>query len=334
MSHPKPKTLLWFGSHTDSFLTEDHLDKLRNLVDLVIPTRFDHESFLSHIAEAELVISTWGFPRLDQEILSRAPQLKAVFYAAGTVKGWVTPAVWERKLHVTSAASSNAVPVCHYTVSMILLSLKNVLPMTRTFQDQGRKAWDRGRYAITGAGSHSRIGIIGASKVGRLVMAEMKRLGLEMLVFDPYLSAEAARKLGAGKVELNELLSQSDIISIHAPRTEETHHLLNTSNLGLIKKGATLINTARGDLIDETALVVELRKGEWTAVLDVTEPEPPLEGSELYRLPNCFLTPHVAGSLGYECRLMATQAIEELELYLSGQPALEQVREQDLRIMA
>lgn len=330
----KPAALIWFGERTGQFLTPSLMGKINALSCPVIPDHFDRASFIRHLQKAEVVLSTWGMPVLDQELLDQTPSLKAVFYAAGSVKAWITPAVWERDILVTAAASCNAVPVCHYTVSMILLSLKNILPLTRSFPLQGRKAWVRSTDRAVGVGDHAIVGIIGASKVGRLVITELRRLEIRVLVFDPYLSVAQAKELGVDKVELEELLEKSDIVSVHAPKTAQTRHMLNGSNLGLIRPGATLINTARGDLIEEKALIAELKKGEWTAILDVTEPEPPEEGSELYTLPNCFLTPHVAGSLGYECRAMAEQAVEELERYISGQAPLEPVTEQQLLNMA
>jgi phosphoglycerate dehydrogenase-like enzyme len=304
------------------------------LARLIVPDTYDRDSFLKNVRNAEVIISTWGMPVLDRETLDQAPALKAVFYAAGTVKGWTTPAVWDRNILVTSTASCNAVPVCHYTVSMILLSLKNILPLIRRFPVQGRKAWNPLDYSICGVGNHAVVGIIGASKVGRLVIPELKRLDIQVLVFDPYLMESMAEELGVEKVELNDLLRRSDVISVHAPKTEQTHHMLNAENLHFIKDGATLINTARGDLIDEDALIAELKKGKWTAILDVTEPEPPREDSELYVLPNCFLTPHVAGSMAYECRAMASQAVEELARYVSGKLPLEPVTQHHLRTMA
>jgi phosphoglycerate dehydrogenase-like enzyme len=334
MSQDKPLALLWFGQHSPNFLTPSLIERMESLARIIVPNEFDRASFQKNSVQAEIVISTWGMPVLDQEALDQAPALKAVFYAAGSVKSWATEALWRRNIRVTSAASVNAVPVCHYTVSMILLSLKNVLPMTRRFPLLVRNAWQSSDATLFGVGNHSVVGLIGASKVGRLVMKELTRLNIQVLVFDPYLTIEAAGVLGVKKVELTELLQRSDVVSIHAPKTEQTHHMLHAGNLSMIKPGATLINTSRGDLIDEKALVHELRKGAWTAILDVTEPEPPEEGSELYTLPNCFLTPHVAGSIGFECRRMAEQAVDELSRYISGQPALEPVTLEQLRTMA
>jgi len=330
----KTSALIWFGNHSGQFLTPSLVERIGALCEPIVPEVFSRASFLEKIKGVEVVLSTWGMPVLDQELLDQAPDLKAVFYAAGSVKGWATPAVWDRNILVTTTASCNAVPVCHYTVSMILLSLKNVLPMTRALNTEGRKAWNRPNYHTVGVGGHAVVGIIGASKVGRLVINELKKLQLRILVFDPHLSAPQAAELGVEKVELDGLLRHSDVISVHAPKTEQTYHMLNGNNLPLVRAGTTLINTARGDLIDEAALIRELKKGDWTAILDVTEPEPPQDGSELYALPNCFLTPHIAGSIGFECRAMAEQCVEELSRYVSGQSAIEPVTIEQLVTMA
>ena len=142
-----------------------------------------------------------------------------------------------------------------------------------------------------------------------------------MLVSDPYVE---------GGVELDALLAASDVVSLHAPSLPSTRHMLDARRLALLRDGATLINTARGALIDQDALVAELVSGRIDAVIDVTEPEVLPPDSPLYDLPNVVLTPHIAGALGVEVRRLGDSALDELERYARGEPFAHPVTRADL----
>jgi phosphoglycerate dehydrogenase-like enzyme len=135
-------------------------------------------------------------------------------------------------------------------------------------------------------------------------------------------------------VELDELLAASDVVSLHAPSLPSTRHMLDARRLALLGDGATLINTARGALIDHDALVVELLTGRIDAVIDVTEPEVLPPDSPLYDLPNVVLTPHIAGALGVEIRRLGDSAVDEIERYAAGEPFAHPVTAADLERIA
>jgi phosphoglycerate dehydrogenase-like enzyme len=126
------------------------------------------------------------------------------------------------------------------------------------------------------------------------------------------------------KVELDDLLRRADIVSLHAPAKPETYQMLNAGRLALMKDEALLINTARGTLIDESALVTELRQGRFFAFLDVTDPEPPAGDSPLRQLENVVVTPHLAGCIE-SCARLGEMAVEELRRFFTGEPPLYQV---------
>jgi phosphoglycerate dehydrogenase-like enzyme len=132
-------------------------------------------------------------------------------------------------------------------------------------------------------------------------------------VFDPYLTDDDARDLGVRRVELDELMATSAVVSVHAPDIPETRHMIDARRLALLPDGATLINTARGALVDTDALVAELATGRIDAVLDVTEPEPLPADHPLWSLPNVLLTPHIAGSMGNELSRLGDNAVAEIE---------------------
>ncbi|WP_406117255.1 hydroxyacid dehydrogenase [Streptomyces anulatus] len=285
------------------------------------------------LAGAELLITCWGTPPLTAEVLAAAPRLRAVVHAAGSVKHHITPACWERGLRVTSAAAANALPVAEYTLAAILLAGKDVLPAARRYRElRAPHDW---RAELAGHGNYRRcVGIVGASRIGRRVIELLRPFDLEVLLFDPYVDAGTAARLGAEQVGLDELCARSRIVSVHAPELPATRHMIGAAQLAAMPDGATLINTSRGSLIDGNALLPELVSGRLNAVLDVTEPEVPPASSPLYDLPNVLLTPHVAGSLGDEIHRLADFALDEVARYASGLPFADPVTPEDLARMA
>ncbi|QHC20516.1 hydroxyacid dehydrogenase [Streptomyces sp. GS7] len=281
------------------------------------------------LAEAEVLLTCWGAPRLTAEVLAAAPRLRAVVHAAGSVKHHVTDACWARGIAVASAAAVNALPVAEYTLAAILFANKRVLHAAHRYRAL-RTAHDWPR-ELAGAGNHGRtVGIVGASRIGRRVIELLRPFALRVLLYDPFVDGAEADRLGVAAAPLDEVCAGSDIVSVHAPALPATRHLIGARQLALMPDGATLINTARGSLVDEAALLPELRSGRLAAVLDVTEPELPPPDSALYELPNVLLTPHVAGSLGGELHRMADHALDELERYAQGLPFADPVRPEGL----
>ena len=170
------------------------------------------------------------------------------------------------------------------------------------------------------------VGIVGASHTGRemIRLCSVLELGA-LLLHDPYVTEQEAKELGAEPVGLDELMQRSDVVSLHTPNTEETHHLIDARNLALMRDRAIFINTARGACVDEAALVAELEKGRILACLDVTDPEPPEPESPLYRLPNCILTPHIAGAVKENTTMQGRLVADEIAAFLDGQPLQHEV---------
>ncbi|WP_078872054.1 hydroxyacid dehydrogenase [Streptomyces sp. NRRL S-337] len=281
------------------------------------------------LADAEVLLTCWGAPLLTARVLDAAPRLRAVIHAAGSVKHHITDACWERGLAVTSAAAANALPVAEYTLAAILLANKRVLHSAHRYRTlRGPHDWQR---ELAGAGNYHRtVGVIGASRIGRRVIELLRPFDLRVLLHDPYVDAAEAARLGARPVPLDTLCADSDVVTVHAPQLPATRHMLGVRELALMPDGATLINTARGSLVDETALLPELLTGRLNAVLDVTEPELPPADSPLYDLPNVLLTPHVAGSLGTELHRLADHALDALERYAHGLPFTDPVHPEHL----
>ena len=283
------------------------------------------------LGEAEVIVGHWGCPPLDAAMLERAPRLGLFAYAAGTVKTTLTDAVWDRDIRVTSGANANAEPVAEFTLAAILFANKGVLwrrgPADfSAMSAMGDRQW--GNYGRT-------IGIVGASLVGRRVIELLRAFPhLKVTLYDPCVTSEEAASLGVEKQELNELCASADVLSIHAPALPETMHMIGADQLSALPDGATVVNTARGPLIDHEALIPHLASGRLHAILDVTDPEPLPEGSPLLEMPNVWISPHLAGSQGTELARMTECVIEEVRRWSAGEPALNEVTRDRLATMA
>jgi phosphoglycerate dehydrogenase-like enzyme len=174
------------------------------------------------------------------------------------------------------------------------------------------------------------VGLVGASRVGRRVIELLRPFELRVVVADPFLDDAEAARLGVERRELDELLAEAHVVSLHAPALPATRHMIDRRRLALMRDGAVLINTARGALVDHDALTDVLRSGRIAAVLDVTEPEPLPPDSPLFSLPNVVLTPHIAGALGTEVTRLGDAAIDELSRYAAGLPFEHPLRAEDL----
>jgi phosphoglycerate dehydrogenase-like enzyme len=320
-----------YGNWKPLPLTDDQREELAELCEVVDWTplgRFDDERASDVLGRVEILFGHWGCPLLDERALELAPELRLLAYAGGTVKSVVTPAVFEREVAVTSAAAANAVPVAEYTLAVILLANKNAF----VARELVRGGAETPHLEMQTPGNFDKtVGIIGASHVGRLVFELLVPFELDVLVSDPFLGDAEAIHLDVEKVELDELLTRSDVVSVHAPALPSTAGMIGARELGLLRDGAVFVNTARGALVDHDALVAELRTGRISAVLDVTDPHEPLPAdSPLLALPNVFVTPHLAGSQGTELVRLAELAIDEIQRFVSGDPLLHQVHREDL----
>jgi len=312
---------------TPDLFADAHRARLAALADVPDrepPVRFDDARADALLARAEILLTGWGSPRIDAALLDRAPKLAAIVHAAGTVKGHVDRACLERGLRVSSAAAANAVPVAEFTLAAILLASKRAFTLQRKYREaRGFRFWPREAPSIGCYGKT--VGVVGASRIGRLVLEHLRRFDFARLVYDPFLSDADAAALGAEKVELDELLRRSDVVTLHAPSVPATQGMIDARRLALLRDGAVLVNTARGALVDGAALAAELASGRIDAVIDTTEPEVLPADSPLYELPNVFLTPHIAGAMGTETQRMATLALDEIERLTKGEPLAHEV---------
>lgn len=288
------------------------------------------EDLLALLPPADACITSWGVARLDAEVVAAAPKLRAMAHMGGSVKRFLSDAVWERGVLVVSAAPVLAEHVAETTLGLMIVGMKRIWPLGQRVREGG---WRDSPYWPSRELYDKKVGILGASNVGRHVITLLRPFHARILLYDPYVSEEEAAEMGVTKMELDDLVREADVLSLHAPALPSTHHMLDARRLAMMKDDALLINTARGTLIDEEALIGELEKGRFFAFLDVTDPEPPAEDSPLRRLPNVVVTPHIAGCIE-NCSRMGERAVEELRRFFAGEPPLNPITPDILNRMA
>ncbi|HEX3356898.1 MAG TPA: hydroxyacid dehydrogenase [Tepidisphaeraceae bacterium] len=297
----------------------DERRDIARYVDFIAPPQ-TRESISLHpelLANVDVIFSGWGAPRMDDAFLQSAPNLKAVFYGAGATGYCVTESLWKRNILVTSAYEANAIPVAEYTLSVILFSLKHGWSLARRTR-QTRTFLDRnGAPGCYG----SSVGLLSLGVTARALVKLLKAFDLRLFATDPYVTRGEAHELGIELVSLGDLFRKCDVVSVHTPVLAETIGMITGAHIASMKQGAVFINTARGEIVREDEMIQVLSgRTDLQAILDVAVKEPPEEDSPLYTLPNVILTPHIAGSVGQECRRMGRFMVDELRRYLAGLP--------------
>ena len=319
-------------SHYDRMFSSSAWDALAEFASVVHhddDEPADRDALIGLLPGVDACITSWGVAQLDAGVLAAADRLEAMAHMGSSVKRFLSDGIWERCIQVTSAGVMLARDVAETTLGLMIVGRKRIWPLGRHVSDGGWRdsaVWDRWDAREL---TRSTVGIVGASNVGRRVIELLEPFETRILLYDPYVDDAHAVALGARKTDLDELMSTADVISLHCPANDDTHHIVNRDRLASMGDGTVIINTARGSLIDEAALIDELSTGRLFAFLDVTDPEPPLSDSPLRRLDNVVVTPHIAGCVD-NCNRMGELAVEELRRYFAGEPAVYEIRREML----
>jgi phosphoglycerate dehydrogenase-like enzyme len=320
---------------TKTIIDDEDMARLGREFDVVpeIPVAVNAEVAVRLMKGVQGCITGWGTGSVPESALDTAPGLRIIAHSAGSVKGVIPLAAWKRGVVVTSCAESIAIGVAEYSLGLMITGMKRVYDF-RThlaagdWSDPKTKARIKELYRAT-------IGVIGAGYVGQHTLRLLRNMQATVLLYDPFVDAARAKEMGAAKVELEELFKRSDVITVHAPSIPETRHMVSARLLKLMRDDAVLVNTARGAIIDEQALIAELQTGRIFALLDVTDPEPPAADSPLRTLPNVVLTPHIAGAATNNRFRQGTYVVDELErVILRREPARFGISEEALARMA
>lgn len=282
----------------------------------------DPDEVCQFIDDAEILIT--HLAPMSRDMLQRLPALKLIAVSRGGPVNIDMDAARDRGIKVVNAPGRNASAVAEFTIGAILAETRRI----RAGHEALRAGHWRGelyRADLTGRELHEMtVGVIGYGQIGTLLVPILRAFGPRILVCDPYVELSAEdRAAGVEQVTLDQLLAESDIVSIHARVSAETTHLINADTLSKMRAGAVLVNTARGPLVDYPALLDALNSGHLAgAMLETFDVEPPPSDSALLRHPNVTLTPHIAGASVYTVTKAATMAAEEVRRYLSGEAPL------------
>ncbi len=326
----KPKVIIAIGQMNYKRMINEYalsdLSKFAEVVHFAGQRPAQKADLLQLLFDADACITSWDVAQFDQDVISAAPNLKTIVHMGGSVKKLVSDALWEKGIRVFSARPALARDVAETTLGLMIVGIKNIWPLAHHLRNGG---WRDSPYWPTRELHRNKIGIVGASEVGRYVITLLKPFDPKILLYDPFVSEIESEKLGVTKVNLEELVREVDILSLHAPALPATEKMISADHLKNMKDDCILINTARGSLIDEPALIKELEKGRFFAYLDVTEPEPASLDSPLRFLPNVVLLPHLAGCIS-DCSHLSNLAVEELRRFFFNEPFINEIKVTDL----
>jgi phosphoglycerate dehydrogenase-like enzyme len=312
---------------------DDDFRRLATLGDVVYfdPQKDEAGAFGALLARSDVMLTCWGSRKLTPQDWPGRESPLLVAHSAGSVRGIVPKEVLARGVRLTQSASAIAFAVAQYTVGLMIMALRQAVARSAALRDGARCEGAFPCQDLEGL----TVGLVGLSQVGRRVPPLLQPFGCHLLAYDPYWKREDAEGLGVSLMaDLDELIARSDVLSLHAPVTPETQNLLDAHRIALLKPGATFVNTARAQLVDQNALFARALAGEIQAYLDVTTPEPLPPTHEGWSSPNIFITPHIAGPTKQSMRRIARHALDEIERFVNGRPLASEVTPERYDILA
>lgn len=265
---------------------------------------------------AEGIVSRMG--RLDAPVMDVAPQLKVISKHGVGVDNIDIQAAADRGIPVLVATGANAVSVAEHAIALLLATVKRILPL-----DAGLRVgrWEKPGFSgreIAG----STMGLMGMGAIAQATGSIAKGFGLNLVGFDPYAPDSAFEELGVTRcASFEDMLARTNILSLHCPLTDQTRHILNADTLARMPEGGYVINTARGGLIDEAALVAAIQSGHLAgAGLDTFAVEPPVPDHPFFSVPEIVLTPHIGGVTRQAGARVGVDAVRGIFQILDGQP--------------
>ena len=268
------------------------------------------------LSDIEVIFSTWGMPCFTETQMSQMPNLKAVFYAAGATDSFCKP-LFEHNVRLFSAWRANAIPVAEFALAQIILGLKNYFNISANLKT--RDQFMNGQNEVTTGMYGARVALLGAGEISTHLQKLLKNFNVEVIVVPSHPERRT--------ISLEEAFATSQVISNHFPDRNDNVGVFNEKLFASMKPGAVFINTGRGRQVNEADLISVLeRRPDLTALLDVTYPEPPEDGSKLYNMPNVRLSPHIAGSLKDELYRMSDYMVEEYVRFANGEEAVHEVK--------
>ena len=284
------------GTVFDTFFTPENIALAESLGEIVW-NETDHqltaEEVAARIGDCDTYITAWGSPRLDQTILDAAPRLRLLTHLCGTVVPFVSDEMWDRDIRVLSGNRFFAESVAEGTLAYMLAALRDIPAYSHRLHDE--RKWKKSTDLNQGLAG-KRIGIVSYGAIARHLVRILSVFRVKLYVYDiTPLPEEDVARYHLTQASLEEIFSDCDIITVHTPLFDATHHLIGRELLSRIREGTLFLNTSRGAVIDQKALEEELATGRFRAVLDVYEQEPPPQDCPLFDLPNVLMMPHMGG---------------------------------------
>jgi D-3-phosphoglycerate dehydrogenase len=277
--------------------------------------RYDEEELIAALADVDAVIIT-SRENVTRRVIEAAPQLRMITKSGAPPSNVDRTAARDRGILVTWTPAANAVSVAEFTLTLLLAAARRLIPYREQLLAGRWRTFD-----VLGSELDGKVlGLIGFGAVGIALAARARSFGLALLAYDPHVEASVIAGHGVEPAaRLSEILARCDFVSLHCELTETTRHMIGAAELAAMKPGAVLINTARGAIVDEKALLEALRHGRpAAAALDVFEVEPPVDRSPLLALPNVLATPHVAAFTQEAIARESRWAAEDVAAVLSG----------------
>ncbi len=294
-------------------INEKGIDELKDVAEVVSNFKISKEELVNEIADYDAIIVR-SRTKVTREVIEAADKLKIIARAGVGVDNVDVQAATERGIMVINAPESTSITVAEHTMGLIL-SLTRKISIADSSVKEGK--WEKSRFMGIELNGKT-LGVIGMGRIGSQVVTRSKAFGMETIVYDPYITEKSASELGVTVVDLETLLKESDVMTIHVPLTPETKHLISKPQFEIMKENAIIINCARGGIINEEDLYEALSNNRIRgAGLDVYEVEPP-ENSPLFTLDNMVLTPHIAASTSEAQRDAAIIVANEIKKVFQG----------------
>lgn len=284
-------------------------------------TVYTQEQLIRDIAEYDAIITGWGSPKISRDVLAHTERLKFIGHTAGTLVPYIDPDVFERSITVVNANTALARSTAELAVTLMLNGAWKIAEYQHKVR-QGQ--WHKVNDMVNGL-YKQRIGIIGLGEVSKEVIRLLQGFQAEIYLYSPYCDEQQAAELGVERVELEELMQKSRIISLHDTLTKETRGMIGQKHLDLMEDGALLVNTARAPLIDEEALTASLTSGRIYAALDVYHHEPLSHDDALLHLPNVICVPHIGAMSAYWRSQLGSMIVEDLQRFIKGESPLRRI---------
>ena len=302
----------------ETFFPKENMELAESLGEVIWnegAAQWSREEAAEKIGDADVYVTGWDSPRLDETILDKAKNLKLMVHLCGTVVPYASDAVWDRGVRVISGNDIMAESVAEATVAYILTAQRRIPFYHRRFTE--KKIWrEGGEYTDSLIGKT--IGLVSYGAIAKHLVRMLEPFRCKIKVYDIVPIPTEYRAMGCEFASLEDVFKSSDIVSIQTAYNEKTHHMIGKELLSQMRDDALLLNTARGAVINEKELIEELRRGRIRAFLDVYEKEPPAPDNELFDLPNVYMMPHMGGSNAHLYEARVRELTDIASAYVGG----------------